>query len=88
MVTSTDSQILTARIIKGNDYCNSLWQQAKMLADSPTAYSEVMDKLTHYTEKLRELVAIVNLQGYTGCCFGSCKWDDDNFICFGCTKEG
>jgi len=77
---------LLPRIIKGNDYCNKLWQEARLQAETPEEYNALMDKLTGYTEKLRELVQVIKLNGYTDCVFDSCKWDD-KFICFGCTKK-
>ena len=80
-------KITLSRIIKGNEVCNNLWQEARSQADNPQEYNALMDRLTGYTEKLRELVFEVNMNGYQECCFGKCKWNE-NYICFGCTKEG
>ncbi len=83
-----DSKVdkLIIRIVKGNDYCNELWQKARSVSDNQAEYNKIMDELSKYTLKLRELVDIANLYGYSECCFGECKYDDEKYICFGCTK--
>lgn len=88
MVTTTDNKIETIkkRIINGNEYCNNLWQQARKVAENSNEYNKIMDELTLYTSKLRELVQMIKFCGYSECCYGACKWDDINFICFGCTE--
>lgn len=88
MITLIDNKTETIklRIINGNELCNELWQTAKTLADHPEEYNAAMDKISGYTEKLRELVQVIKLNGYTDCVFDSCKWDD-KFFCFGCTKK-
>lgn len=89
MITATNDKVetLTGRVIKGLGYCNDLWQSARTLADDPEQYEKIMTQLDYYAEKLRELITMLQLLDYSGCVFGQCKWDDNNFVCFGCTEK-
>ncbi len=88
MVTATNDKIetLKARVVKGIGYCNDLWQKAKQMADDPEQYEKIMQQLVYYSQRLRELIEMLRLLDYSECIFGQCKWDDENLVCFGCTK--
>jgi hypothetical protein len=79
--------VLKSRIIRGMDYCNSVWQQARDQADNQAEYERLMRLLERSAKRLHHVIYVSQLYGLSTCVFGYCKWDDDSYICFGCTKE-
>ena len=85
VIEETSLETLTARIIKGINFCNDTWQQARATEDVEKL-NKLMALLDAGTTRLQDLIIVAKAHGLTVCVFGSCKWSDDNFICFGCTK--
>jgi hypothetical protein len=87
-ITLPDTKVeaLKTRVIRGIEYCNTIWQQAKGQADNPEQYGRCMKLLESSVKRLQGLISILNAYGYSKCVFGSCKWNDEGFICLGCSK--
>lgn len=82
--TITTANVLRVRVEKGLIFCNDLWQ--KMAASQDDAeFNRLSDQLDTYGKKLRELVIMLNVEGYEGCPLDSCKMaNEESWICFAC----
>jgi hypothetical protein len=85
IVTETDIEVLKARIVKGITLVNELHQKSCLPETTGEEFKKLVKQIDDYTAKLRLLVSMLNVQGFTGCVFGECKWSD-KFICLVCTK--
>lgn len=83
-VTETDIEILKSRVSKGIVYCNTQWQEIKA-TKSEDEYNNLSAQLDIQIKRLKELNHMLNLQGYSECVFGECKFSNQ-FICFVCSK--
>jgi hypothetical protein len=91
MVTKieTDDQVsvLTKRVRNGLVYCAGLWEKAKECCDDPVKYHEIMTHFDSCVDHLQILITNLMMLDYDGgCVFGQCRYTDDHFVCFGCTK--
>jgi hypothetical protein len=88
ITNDTKLEILINRIKKGNDYCNDLWQLIRSMPEFDQAeYNRISNQLDKSTKKLRELVYIASYYGYHQCVFDDCKFNQETYFCFGCTKD-
>jgi hypothetical protein len=85
-IEDTSPEVLTGRIINGLDFCNSTWQKMRA-STSEAEYHRLDGLLSAGVIRLRELIRVAQLYGLDKCVFGQCKFDEDKYFCFGCTKN-
>lgn len=85
-IENTKLEVLTGRIINGLTFCNTTWQHMRLVSDNAAEYQRLSNLLDSSVKRLHSLIHVAKLYGLNKCVFGKCKWDDDSFICFGCTE--
>ncbi len=84
-IPDTNPAVLAGRIKTGIEVCNTKWQKIRQSAEPfPQA---MQDNLDENVRRLNLLIAVGHDYGVDQCVFGQCKWDNEKFICFGCSKS-